>query len=983
MVKEDGSELSITCNNDPHFYSICGTAAAGRITNNQLHCGTYICRVDKRYMFSFYHMNEVRIPCESGCENNVPAVEAYCEEESAEENNIPGCKIVCSGNSTDCADDGFCNGYRYGVFCPDLFFGADKYFHPKDICSGNPVNNCRNVVNCDVTEGTEAACSRSQFYGPDKLVPIFNYTRCSTLRFDGKVNRYCSNFMDQTNCSDPATIGGQCDINGYLTSVTHLMTSICEVEIETALCDDLLDTKCVQASPVCFVHKHKMCDNVPQCPDKSDETALLCESLTDKTCKRRFGVTDEELPIPLEWLHDKVKDCIGGIDETEPWPQCGQGDTERFSSEDDPCENVYLCKTQSPGFAELKFLCDGRETCGNENEVCSTSRTFRETIETRSLAVNMGHEIVSPLCLDGLESFRISHEVKCLKTRLDYPVGEIFGKTETIVTFPEEKQSCTYRFGENYLYTSCLDKCEEGQCPLTTIPSYKSCPGQFPQRVGTLVNNKTLTFLTRSHGGFSNRYFVCANEMRCIDFKDVCNLVNDCGDWSDEQMCENHFQCNNSILIPHNKLCDGVFDCLDLSDECNSNCSKFILEDTFLKGFSIAIGGSAIIANSITVIKNLHSIKSCRTWTALLNKCLVASIAVGDFMVGSYLLSVSVYDGLIYGKDYCQDQNKWLTSAGCSVLGVVSTVGSQLSLFSMVALSLVRIYGIINSMRIPGEVTVKKSLLIASGVGFIVAASVAVAVFPIAESFEDFFVNGFKFPEDLKIFIGLSSKRTVMDVIEKYYGRMRNGTLKWKMANKMIDDMFSHDPSPVQDYTEQKVRLGFYGNDGVCLFKFFVQPADPQRTFVWSVLALNFLCFIIISICYVAISISTSRSSQNITQGNKQLQQRNARMNRKIAFIIATDFLCWIPFIVVCTLHSLEAVDATNWYALFSIIILPINSIINPLLYDDTVTTFLVTPFQRLSTRVTETSVVRWISERTGSVREEPGDHVEMERKQK
>ena len=65
-------------------------------------------------------------------------------------------------------------------------------------------------------------------------------------------------------------------------------------------------------------------------------------------------------------------------------------------------------------------------------------------------------------------------------------------------------------------------------------------------------------------------------------------------------------------------------------------------------------------------------------------------------------------------------------------------------------------------------------------------------------------------------------------------------------------------------------------------------------------------------------------------------------MNRKIAIIIATDFFCWIPFIVICALHSLEVIDATSWYAPISIIILPINSIINPLLYDDTVTKYLM-----------------------------------------
>ena len=64
-------------------------------------------------------------------------------------------------------------------------------------------------------------------------------------------------------------------------------------------------------------------------------------------------------------------------------------------------------------------------------------------------------------------------------------------------------------------------------------------------------------------------------------------------------------------------------------------------------------------------------------------------------------------------------------------------------------------------------------------------------------------------------------------------------------------------------------------------------------------------------------------------------------MQRKISIIIGTDFFCWIPFVTICCLHTLGLVDATPWYALFSIVILPINSVINPLLYDDTLTTLL------------------------------------------
>ena len=98
-------------------------------------------------------------------------------------------------------------------------------------------------------------------------------------------------------------------------------------------------------------------------------------------------------------------------------------------------------------------------------------------------------------------------------------------------------------------------------------------------------------------------------------------------------------------------------------------------------------------------------------------------------------------------------------------------------------------------------------------------------------------------------------------------------------------------------------------------------------------------------------------------------------MNRKISIIITTDFLCWVPFIAICILHSAEVVDATPWYSLFSIIILPINSVINPLIYEDYVANVVTTPVRRVSGLITRTSVYQSYRNRArpgGPTSEEP-----------
>lgn len=130
--------------------------------------------------------------------------------------------------------------------------------------------------------------------------------------------------------------------------------------------------------------------------------------------------------------------------------------------------------------------------------------------------------------------------------------------------------------------------------------------------------------------------------------------------------------------------------------------------------------------------------------------------------------------------------------------------------------------------------------------------------------------------------------------------------------------------------------VSFYGNSGVCVFKYLVTKDDPQKEFTLAVLATNVLCFIIISISYLIIFIKTRASTSGMTT-NKQLRKRNNKLQVKVSLIILTDFVSWMPFVTVCFIHFGELMDATPWYPLFSIILLPVNSVINPILYNDLV----------------------------------------------
>ena len=954
---------SALCSDDPHYYQACGTAVTGddtEITNGNILCGGFMCKMRQGYIWNSIVYDDLLCYGYFNCLNTELDEEACSEMitmpsgREIEPNRI--CNDDCDSFNSYCEDEATCNGYSYGMYCDNKFGpGTVNYLPPVFICDGyKSCVNGEDEANCTVTNETQYTCKHDSTSGV--TVPVHNFTRCTVL--DDNFNKYCNDYASyHTNCSDPARIGVRCLVNGYLSSVSKYM--ICYGK--KAICDDNFENQCIQTSSQCTVHMHLMCDGQPDCNDQSDETGLICNTMTLEKCERR-GSQKRELPIPLAWLRDGVEDCLNGIDEDDIWLTCGSKKSLRFVASNEKCENVYLCPWGDPGYVEYSKLCDGLETCGNENRICSESRK-QPKLSTAVLSTDKSLTKHLSYCIKGIKSAKNFKNYCFTINTFMFPNENVYGGTNTTVIMPNILQDCDHMFGEQYLYTSCADKCFNSSCPLRNIPRYEACPGQYHNRIGTIANNEFLTFVTKSHEDiYTNRYFVCDNNITCIDYSQVCNLIDDCGDGSDEDRCTNNFKCDSSY-IPVTKKCDGSFDCLDLTDECNNQCSRQILEGNGLTISSWVIGFLAVLANLIILSKNTGTLKNCKTTVALFNKSLIMMISFGDLLVGIYLFVISIYDGVIFKEQYCTQQIGWITSIHCSIIGVLSTIGSQISLFAMCALSLTRIYGIKNSMRIPGEVTFIKSLQIVGGVFMMIMSSIIIAVIPIISKFEDFFVNGVKYAEEIQIFIGTMNKQTLFAVFQGYFGRMKETTLSWHMINKMMSEMYSHD-NGIEDYTKNIEKVDFYGNDGVCLFKYFVKENDPQRHLVWAILAVNFVCFFFITASYLIIGIISHRSSKSLTQsgGNQQITQRNRKMNLRITIIITTDFLCWVPFIVICVLHSLEVLDATPWYGLFSMIILPINSVINPLIYDDTVTNFISVPVQRLGTLTTGSRVYRDLS---------------------
>ena len=956
--------VSRVCQNDPHVYQACGLPFKKqfvRFTDNDVFCGGYFCKARMTLTDQATILQQQFTECRGdacslekrNCNKpGDPAISNLCDE-------------VC--DEVFCVDESFCNAHKYGVRCkwrtgPEE--GAVMRHGYRQVCDGfDGCSDVSDVLNCKESINTSIWCTqydKKLDYNKTQTVPILKSIRCNVLDASKDATPFCLNYLDQTNCSDIERVGGFCKVNGFMASVSKFMVCKKFDEVSLAaikLCDDDLQNKCVTPYSQCEIHKHLLCDGKKDCFDGSDEVNDECLTRTDKfdfNCTRRFQHRIGSVPIPLSWVMDNVTDCMDGQDEdTSYWNFC-TGNFKMLLSSKESCPNVFKCPGNTESYVLFEQLCDGVESCDednySENKVCQIAREF-PVINSTALYNGTMKDVCT------------AHSSSCHVSEYRRLWGYVFGEPKIELYIPTSKINCSGVFGEHYLFLSCRNLCleEDAICLITGENrklEYDSCPGQYPNRTYTVTNNTFLTFLLESDSGqYHQDIFRCNND-RCVEYEKVCDLIDDCGDMSDEISCINHMVCGDTLnstkkqLISLSQKCDGIYDCFDLSDECNEECGKEILENWFIKIICWLMGVLAVLFNSVSVIRGLISLKDCKTEQLMTSKVLMSLIGVGDFLVGLYLVTLSVFDSVI-GEQFCQRQAEWLTGKVCLILGVISTLGSQISLFTMTVLSVIRMYGLTcKPMRIPGPYNKKGVFRIISLGAATVGASLLIAVTPLSPGLQDYFVQGMYYDGIYKVFVGFKNKNRLIKILQSYY---KNSTtnfssssikMSWNEIAVKINDMFNLN----SNLTSNPVH--FYGNDGVCLFKYFVRTDDAKRSrlvseteadftgfkgdpVVWAMLAVNFLCFMVITFCYILIIYHTRTSSQRSgQQDNPERQAEEEAIQRRIMIIIATDFLCWVPFIVICALHNLEYIDASLWYASFTMTVLPLNSVINPILYD-------------------------------------------------
>jgi hypothetical protein len=127
---------------------------------------------------------------------------------------------------------------------------------------------------------------------------------------------------------------------------------------------------------------------------------------------------------------------------------------------------------------------------------------------------------------------------------------------------------------------------------------------------------------------------------------------------------------------------------------------------------------------------------------------------------------------------------------------------------------------------------------------------------------------------------------------------------------------------------------GFMLSNSVCLSYNPTVGISSGWEFSVFVLSLNLLSFIFILVSYAAIFRHYLKTKKILSKlSSRSIKSREIALARKLIFILTTDFICWVPIITIKYL-SVAGVAFPDWVApVLAVVILPMNSSLNPFLY--------------------------------------------------
>ena len=454
------------------------------------------------------------------------------------------------------------------------------------------------------------------------------------------------------------------------------------------------------------------------------------------------------------------------------------------------------------------------------------------------------------------------------------------------------------------------------------------------------------------YGSANKLSFECSSKKGLqlpINGDSLCDGKADCTNGADEVDCPERFYCylNSTINIEwvaEDKLCDGVKHCSNGRDECDAcdsvGSSDKLIGSNILFFYTCLTGITMIIINTMVGIRCIQSNPS--TSAGKVDRFLCLQVLFFDWMMGLYNCGIVVATLVLQSiGSYCPQDEDWRSSIFCQILGLIFSVSSHGSLSAIALMSVVRC---INCIKMHAQIKLRTIIIASTILITINIINSLIPLLPLAAIqdifrteafFKDLAGNPFITSYSVDLARLNNMHKTYFSYEADIYTTIKN--LNNITSKHSIFDI---------------VEIGYYGNTPLCVHNIF---KEQQSYLIYKLFYLTTLSLllIIVTLTYMVIVRKQLVSRREVGDIGGEMNRQNAvapSLAVKVSLMIGSQLASWLTFIGAAVYFQIVTeTPPPQLFEVIALVVLPINSVLNPIFYSELYKTIHKVIIQSLS----------------------------------